>query len=98
MRGSWALLSAACGEVLPRKVAGNFERAAKCWSAGDECLAYIHLAHEAGRQIAASGGRPVRWYFAEAAAADFARELFRDCDKGLERVDVEFLPWMEYQR
>jgi len=40
-----ALLSAACGKVLPRSVVDNFERAAKCWSAGDDCLAYIHLAH-----------------------------------------------------
>ncbi len=40
-----ALLSAACGEVLPGRVAGNIERAAKCWSEGDDCLAYIHLAH-----------------------------------------------------
>ena len=40
-----ALLSAACGEVLPVSVAGNIERAAKCWSDGDYCLAYIHLSH-----------------------------------------------------
>jgi hypothetical protein len=40
-----ALLSAACGEVLPGRVAGNIERAAKCWNEGDYCLAYIHLAH-----------------------------------------------------
>jgi hypothetical protein len=40
-----ALLSAACGEVVPRSVAGNIERAAKSWSEGDDCLAYIHLAH-----------------------------------------------------
>lgn len=36
-----ALLSADCGEVLPRSI----ERAAKCWSEGDICLSYIHLAH-----------------------------------------------------
>lgn len=40
-----ALLSAACGEVLPRSVAGKFERAAKCWSERDDCFAYMHLAH-----------------------------------------------------
>jgi len=40
-----ALLSVACGEVLPVGVAGNIERAAKCWSEGDYCLAYIHLSH-----------------------------------------------------
>jgi hypothetical protein len=40
-----ALLSAALGEVLPVSVAGNIERAAKCWSEGDHCLAYVHLSH-----------------------------------------------------
>ncbi len=48
---------------------------------------------ESGRQIAASGGRPVRWYFAEKDAADFARELSRDYDDGRERIEIEFLPW-----
>ena len=51
----------------------------------------------ASRQIAASDGRPVRWYFAEATAADFARELFKYYDDGLERIDVEFLPWTRKQ-
>jgi hypothetical protein len=36
-----ALLSAA----VPPSVIGSIERAAKAWSAGDDCLAYIHLAH-----------------------------------------------------
>jgi hypothetical protein len=48
---------------------------------------------EGGRQIAASGDRPVRWYFAEEAAADFARELFIKYDNGLERIEVIFEPW-----
>jgi hypothetical protein len=55
-----ALLSAACGEVLPGSVAGNIERAAKCWSEGDDCLAYIHLAHArlpAPRDVYASACR-----------------------------------------
>jgi hypothetical protein len=40
-----ALLAAAyCRPVAPR-VLGNIERAAKAWSEGDDCLAYIHLAH-----------------------------------------------------
>lgn len=53
---------------------------------------------EGGRQIAAAGDRPVRWYFAEKAAADSARELFRDYDDGLERMDVEFPPWAGKQQ
>lgn len=48
---------------------------------------------EGSRQISASDGRDVRWYFAEETAADFARELFRDYDGGLERIDVKLQPW-----
>jgi hypothetical protein len=50
---------------------------------------------EARRQIAASDGRPVRWYFAELDAALFARALFDSDDKdgGRARIEVVFLPW-----
>jgi hypothetical protein len=40
-----ALLSAAYGRAIAPALLGNIERAAKCWSDGDACLAYIHLAH-----------------------------------------------------
>jgi hypothetical protein len=40
-----ALLSAAFGKAIAPSVLGNIERAAKAWSEGDDCLAYIHLAH-----------------------------------------------------
>jgi hypothetical protein len=40
-----ALLSTAYGRAVAPSVLGNIERAAKAWGAGDECLAYIHLAH-----------------------------------------------------
>lgn len=40
-----ALLSAAYGRAVRPSVLGNIERAAKCWREGDDCLAYIHLAH-----------------------------------------------------
>lgn len=40
-----ALLAAAYGRALDPAVLGNIERAAKAWNAGDDCLAYIHLAH-----------------------------------------------------
>ena len=40
-----ALLSAAYGKAIAPSVLGNIERAAKAWSEGDDCLAYIHLAH-----------------------------------------------------
>ncbi|HWX83956.1 MAG TPA: hypothetical protein VNZ48_10210 [Xanthobacteraceae bacterium] len=53
----------------------------------------------AGRQIAASGGRPVRWYFAELGAALDARALF-DSDRyeGRARIEVVFLPWSKKRR
>jgi hypothetical protein len=40
-----ALLSAAYGKPVEPRVLGNIERAMKCWRDGDDCLAYIHLAH-----------------------------------------------------
>jgi hypothetical protein len=55
---------------------------------------------EAGRQIAASDGRPVRWYFADLDAALFARKLFDydDEDGGRARIQVVFLPWSKRDR
>jgi hypothetical protein len=54
---------------------------------------------ESGRQIAASDGRPIRWYFADLAVARFARKLFDD-DKegGRRRIEVVFLPWSKRGR
>jgi hypothetical protein len=40
-----ALLSAAFGKVIAPSVLGNIERATKAWNEGDDCLAYIQLAH-----------------------------------------------------
>ena len=40
-----ALLSAAYGRAVAPSVLGNIGRALKCWSEGDDCLAYIHLVH-----------------------------------------------------
>jgi len=44
-------------------------------------------------QVQAAADRPIRWYFAEAAAAEFARELFRDDKQGRGRIEIVFLPW-----
>ncbi len=46
-----ALLSAAFGKAIAPSVLGNIERAAKAWSEGDDCLAYIHLAHAGLREL-----------------------------------------------
>jgi hypothetical protein len=40
-----ALLSAAYGRAVAPSVLGHIERAAKAWRQGDDCLAYVHLAH-----------------------------------------------------
>jgi hypothetical protein len=48
---------------------------------------------QARRQVAASGGRPVVWIFAEQEAALFARKLF-DETKGLEGITVGYVPWI----
>jgi hypothetical protein len=40
-----ALLSVAYGRTVAPSVLGNIKRAGKAWSEGDDCLAYIHLAH-----------------------------------------------------
>jgi hypothetical protein len=46
-----ALLSAAYGKAIAPSALGNIERASKAWSEGDDCLAYIHLAHAGLREL-----------------------------------------------
>lgn len=48
---------------------------------------------QSGRQIAAAGGRPIRWYFAEPEAAAFATEIFKGAKGGRENIKIEVLPW-----
>jgi hypothetical protein len=40
-----ALLAIAYGKAMAPTVLGNIARAGKAWNEGDDCLAYIHLAH-----------------------------------------------------
>ena len=44
-------------------------------------------------QLAAAGGRPIRWYFAEPETKAFAKELFDSADNGRERIEMRVLPW-----
>lgn len=44
-------------------------------------------------QVQAAGDRPIRWYFAEAAAAEFARDLFKANNNGREKIEIVVLPW-----
>jgi hypothetical protein len=48
---------------------------------------------QSGRQIAAGGGRPIVWIFAEAEAALFARQLFDGADAGRQYITVGYVPW-----
>ncbi len=48
---------------------------------------------QSGRQIAASGGRPLVWIFAEWEAALFARKLFDTAKEGRESIHVVHMPW-----
>lgn len=48
---------------------------------------------ESGRQVDASQGRPIRWYFAELGVALFAGDIFRTADKGRENIKIVWLPW-----
>ena len=45
------------------------------------------------RQIAASGGRPVVWIFADEEDAERTRTLFRDADEGREYITIVHVPW-----
>ena len=44
-------------------------------------------------EAAEAAGYEVRWYFSEKETADFARELFRGMDDGLEKIKVIWEPW-----
>jgi hypothetical protein len=47
---------------------------------------------QADRQVQAAGSHHIRWYFEDEFAANFARELFADTDRGRERIEVVYLP------
>jgi hypothetical protein len=48
---------------------------------------------QSARQLAALGNRQLRWYFAEPAAAAFARQLFATSGGGRDRIEIVDLPW-----
>jgi hypothetical protein len=53
----------------------------------------VGFLEQAKRQVDAAGTYEVRWYFSEKETADFAQELFRDMDKGRERIKIIWEPW-----
>jgi hypothetical protein len=48
---------------------------------------------QSAAQIAASGGRPIRWYFAEPETEAFAKKLFEGAGGGRARIETQVLPW-----
>lgn len=52
---------------------------------------------QATRQVEASGGRPVVWYFAERPALEFARTLFSN-EGELKGIRLEYSPWPEGEK
>ena len=53
---------------------------------------YYKYVKQATSQVAASGGRPIVWIFAEEEAAIFARDVFDDTND-LKRITVGYVPW-----
>jgi hypothetical protein len=49
---------------------------------------------QSASQLAASGGRPIVWVFAEEAAAQKIQERFAAEDKGREMITVLYIPWV----
>ena len=49
---------------------------------------------QSASQLAASGGRPVIWVFAEAEAAQRARDIFNSKNNGREMITVLYIPWV----
>lgn len=48
---------------------------------------------QSARQLAASGGRPIVWVFAEKEAAQIVRDLFDEAGDGRETITVIYIPW-----
>lgn len=49
--------------------------------------------NQSAAQIAASGGRPIRWYFAEPETEAFGKKLFESAGGGRARIETQVLPW-----
>jgi hypothetical protein len=62
-----SLLSAAHGRAVAPSVLGNLERATKAWGEGDDCLAYMHLAHGGLRPFGDSWKGAYRLFCADSA-------------------------------
>lgn len=86
------------------------QRLREAWHAREQSLPInpvLHLAEpsrsknsaewldQSAAQLAAAGGRPIRWHFAEPETKTFANKLFRSAGGGRARIETQILPWPE---
>ena len=85
-----ALLAAAYGKAVAPKVLGNIARAADAWRQGDDCLAYIHLAHSRLPELPETQEAPRRLFLAEGFlnAGGSPRALFKALDLHAAYIDA----------
>ncbi len=76
-----------CASVCVVDASGKIVREGKVASVSGDWL------DQSGAQVEASGGRPIRWYFAEPATAAFAERLFETGGGGRDRIEIKVLPW-----
>jgi len=89
-----ALLSAAYGRAIGPAVLGNIDRAAKAWNAGDDCLAYVHLAHARLGELPYPHDAAQRLMIVDAflKAGGSPRTVLQ----GL-KLDASYIDWLEKQ-
>ena len=85
-----ALLTAAHGKAVAPAVLGNIQRAVKSWRNGDQCLAYIHLAHSGLHAPSELRTAACRLFIAECAmeAGMSPRDVFKVLKIGGSYVDA----------
>jgi hypothetical protein len=82
----------ATGTMVEAKGPGYTDLLQNPWTAASVIDEWVG---ESGRQLDASHGRPIRWYFAEPEAAAFAASLFRAARQGREKIEIVVLPWLK---
>jgi hypothetical protein len=85
----------ATGTMVEAKGPGYASLLQNMWTAASVIDEWVG---ESGRQVDASHGRPIRWYFAEPEAAAFAASLFRAARQGREKIEIVVLPWLKVVR
>jgi hypothetical protein len=85
----------ATGTMVEAKGPGYANLLQNMWTAASVIDEWVG---ESGRQLDASHGRPIRWYFAEPEAAAFAASLFHAAGQGRDKIEIVVLPWLKVVR